>query len=416
MASLEASSRVAELPRITIAGAGIAGLVAALALLREGFQVELLEQALEMREIGAGLQLGPNATRALLALGLRDELEPVVSEASRKEVRHWQSGRTWPLFDLGEDCIQRFGAPYWMIHRGDFHRVLIAAARRAGAAFRLGARVADVTQTDGSVMVRLAGGETKICEVLIGADGVHSAVRAALGYPDQARFTGIMAWRGLAQAAKLSEAACRPVGVNWVGPGGHVITYPVRDGALINFVGVVEGRDWPVESWTEVGSHEECLADFAAWHPVVRETILALDTPFKWALVGREPMMEWASGRVCLIGDACHPTLPFLAQGANIAIEDGVMLARALADDPGDPQAAFRRLAASRVHRTSAIVRKSRENADRFHNPLLADEAEANAYITREWTPALIRDRYDWLYEYDPLIAPLAAPPQIASV
>ena len=165
-----------------------------------------------------------------------------------------------------------------------------------------------------------------------------------------------MAWRGLAPAEKLPEDMRRPVGTNWVGPGRHVITYPLRGGALYNFVGIVEGRDWPIESWNEPGELAECLADFAGWHPHVQAMIEALDVPYKWALLGREPMTNWTDGPVCLMGDASHPTLPFLAQGANMAIEDAMVLARAIAAQSEDLAGALRQFEQARVERTAAIV------------------------------------------------------------
>lgn len=395
--------------RVLISGAGIGGLTLAIALLRRGVEVEVYEQAPALREIGAGLQIGPNGARVLLDLGLADALAPVVCEAAGKQVRHWRTGRSWKLFDLGRDCIERFGAPYWMVHRGDLHCVLRDAlhAARPGA-LHLGAPVVGFEADANGVTAILGNGSRIHGDVLIGADGIHSTLRAVLGHADQPGFTGIMAWRGIARAGALPPEMRQPVGVNWVGPGGHVITYPIRSGEMFNFVGIVEGRDWAVESWTERGEVAECLADFAGWHPLVHEIIGNLDAPYKWALLGREPISDWTQGRVCLMGDACHPTLPFLAQGANMAIEDGAVLARALAADPAHPKAALRRFESLRVQRTSAVVRRSREAAARFHNPALADDIAAIAYIDREWAPDLVRTRYDWLYEYDALTVDVA--------
>ena len=183
----------------------------------------------------------------------------------------WDSGRTWPLFDLGADCIARFAAPYWMVHRADLHQVLLDAVRAIKpTAIHLGASVTGFETEGQRVALRFAeGGLSAWGDALIGADGVHSAVRRAMGVLDRPAFTGIMAWRGLAPAEALPAAMRRPVGSNWIGPGRHVVTYPLRGGTLFNFVGIVEGRDWPVESWTEKGTHAECLADFEGWHPHV---------------------------------------------------------------------------------------------------------------------------------------------------
>ena len=390
-------------PRVLIAGAGIAGLVAALALLRRGIDVEIFEQAAELRQVGAGLQIGPNGSRVLIELGLLAQLEPIVCEAAAKEVRLWNTGQTWKLFDLGADCIERFGAPYWMVHRGDLHDVLLDAVRRLKPdAIHLDAPARGFVQDGDRATLQFANGLPDVSgDAIIGADGVHSKLREAAGIVDKTFFTGIMAWRGLMPADRLPEDLRRPVGTNWVGPGGHVITYPLRGGQIYNFVGIVEGRDWRLESWTERGSVEECRADFAKWHPAVQQFIDALEVPYKWGLVGREPLSTWAFGRMCLMGDACHPTLPFLAQGANMAIEDGLVLARCIAANTRDIAAAFRRFEALRAERTAAIVRGSTETAKRFHNPILADHDRAVDYVTREWDPDRIKTRYDWLYEYD---------------
>jgi len=404
--------------RILIAGGGIAGLTTALALLRRGIDVAVYEQAVELREVGAGVQIGPNGSRLLIDLGLRDALEEVACEAARKEVRLWNTGQTWKLFDLGRDCIERFGAPYWTVHRGDFHNVLRDAVTALKQdAIHLRHQAQGFSQDGTGVTLHFAGGQADARgAAIVAADGVHSRLREAAGVAARTFFTGIMAWRGLVPAERLSPEARTPVGTNWVGPGAHVITYPVRCGELYNFVGVVEGRDWPVESWTERGTHDECFADFKGWHPAVQETIRGLDVPFKWAFVGREPLTQWAFGRFCLIGDACHPTLPFLAQGANMAIEDAVLIARCIAAAPDDIDGAFRRFQDLRIERTTKIVRGSTETARRFHNPVLADHDQAVAYVTREWEPERVRTRYDWLFEYDARTVDIAPRARAAAV
>lgn len=273
----------AKQPRVLIAGAGIAGLTTALALLQRGFDVDVYEQAPELRELGAGLQIGPNGSRVLIELGLLPKLEPVVCEAARKEVRLWDTGQTWKLFDLGRDCIERFGAPYWMVHRGDLHTVLLDAVRAAKPdAIHAGCSVRGFSQSDDAVTLHFENGKPDATgDAVIGADGVHSRLRQAAGVVDKTFFTGIMAWRGLVAADRLPEDARRPVGTNWIGVGGHVVTYPLRGGKIYNFVGAIEGRDWPIESWTESGTHEECLADFKGWHPIVQEMVRGLNVPFK---------------------------------------------------------------------------------------------------------------------------------------
>lgn len=393
--------------RILIAGAGIGGLTAALALLRRGHEVLVFEQASELREVGAGVQLSANGTRVLIDLGLRARMQQVICEPAGKEIRLWSTGQSWKLFDLGEASVAHYGAPYWMVHRGDFHAVLRDAVRDAGAdVVRTGVSATGFDQDDSGITLHLSSGAPVRGDVLIGADGVHSAIRQHMFGTSRAQFTGIMAWRGLIPMQRLPRHLQRLVGANWNGIGGHVVTYPLRRGEILNFVGARERDDWQVESWTEAGTIEECLRDFAGWHDDIQTMIRAIDTPFKWALLGRDPLPRYSIGRATLMGDAAHPTLPFLAQGANMALEDAVVLARCL-DAYHDVTTALKHYDATRLARTAAIVRGSNDNAKRFHNPALAEAAGAAAYIDKEWTPEKVRERYDWLYEYDALTVPV---------
>lgn len=397
-------------PEVLIAGGGIGGMTAALALLQRGFRVTVFEQAAELKELGAGLQLAANGTRVLIEMGLEDKLKPVICEAAAKEVRLWNTGQSWKLFDLGADSVARFGAPYWMAHRGELHRVLTEAvlALSPGAVVT-GAQATGFEPDADGVTLLLADGRRARGDLLIGADGVHSRLRSQMWQSPKARFTGLMAWRGLAPMVALPAELQRPVGTNWIGPGGHVITYPISGNRVMNFVGLVENRAWTSESWTAAGSKAECKADFAGWNPLIHAVIDVLDQPFRWALAARDPLPHWTQGRVTLLGDACHPTLPFLAQGAIMAIEDGYILARCLDEAPGDPAAALITYERLRSERTAAIVRGSEANLHRFHNPVLADPVEAPRYVDREWQPDKVRLRYDWLFEYDATRLPIPA-------
>jgi salicylate hydroxylase len=393
-------------PRILIAGAGIGGIVAALALLQRGFRVELYEQAADLREIGAGVQISPNGSRVLRALGLQQAMQAIASVPTAKDMRLFNTGQAWRVQDLGATAEQRFGSPYWLVHRGDFHQVLVHALQdRAPGAVHVGARVTDFEQAADRVTLLLESGERVSGDVLVGADGVHSRVRQALFGSGRATFTGFMAWRGVVPMERLPARLRQQHGNTWIGPHGHVVTYPLRRGELLNFVTAIERDDWLVESWSEAGTVEECRRDFAPWHADVRTIIDAIDIPYKWAMLGREPLAHWSVGRVTLLGDACHPTLPFLAQGANMAIEDGMVLARCL--DALDIPEALRRYQAARLDRTSRIVRGSLENVARYHNPRLADPVTAQEFMAREFAPRAMGARYDWLYEYDALTVPV---------
>jgi salicylate hydroxylase len=390
-------------PHILIAGAGIGGLAAALALLTRGFRVSVIEQARELAELGAGVQISANGAHALFSLGLEPALKQVWCEPAGKEIRLWSTGETWKLFDLGAVSRQRYGAPYFMIHRADLHRILLDAVKTAASdAIRLNARVTGFEQDAGGVTVLCEDGTRIHGDALIGADGVHSRIRNALFGEMPARFTGLLAWRGLIPMERLPERLRRPVGTNWVGPGGHVVHYPLRGGALMNFVGTAERDDWRVESWTERGTREELAADFTGWNEDVQTMIRNIEAPFKWAMLGREPLEQWTIGRVTLLGDAAHPTLPMMAQGANMAIEDGVVLARCLAAQ-GDVPAALQAYEAARRDRTARLVRAANDNAGRFHNPALGHAEGAARYVDTEWQEAKVKQRYDWVFEYDPV-------------
>ena len=388
--------------KVLIAGAGIAGLVAALAMIARGMDVTIYEQAPELKELGAGVQLSANGTRVLIGLGLGPQMEAIATTPVAKQIRLWNTGQSWNAFDLGTTSVARFGAPYWLVHRGDFHRILVEAVRRvAPGCIVTGARCLDFEQDDDGVTLQIEGGRSARGDILVAGDGVHSVVRGGLYGNTKASFLGIAAWRGLVPFSRLPPHMQQLVGCNWVGPGGHIVTYPVHEGELLNFVGAIERENWPVESWTEAGTHEECLADFVGWHEDIQTIVRNMDVPYKWALLGRDPLPSYVRERVVLMGDAAHPTLPFMAQGANMAIEDGVVLARCLEDDE-DVVGALQRYDAARLERTTRIVQAANENAKRFHNPAMADPVLAAAYVDREWSPEKVSSRYDWVFEYDP--------------
>jgi salicylate hydroxylase len=395
-------------PRILVAGAGLGGLTAALALLHAGCEVAVFEQAPVLDEVGAGVQISANGTRVLAALGLAGAMARIAWEPKGKEVRLWNTGETWPLFDLGVESVRVYGFPYYMFHRADLHAALVAGVRRLQrGAIHLGATAIGFEQSADGVALRLADGREFRGDALIGADGVHSAIRRALFGDDAPAFTGIVAWRGIVPADRLPKGLVRPVGTNWIGPGGHVIHYFLRRGELLNFVGVRERQDWQVESWSAEGTVGECLADFSGWHRDILAIIRNIERPFKWALMSRPPLPRWSVGRVSLLGDACHPTLPFLAQGAVMAIEDGCVLARCIGAMPDDPAGALRRYEAARRERAARIVLGSAENAQRFHNPLLAERDHAARYVAEQWHPDRVKERYDWLFAYNALTTPI---------
>ncbi len=385
-----------------IIGGGIGGLTAALSLLRRGIDVDVYEQSNLLKEVGAGVQIGSNGTRVLYALGLQDALSNVQVVPSARELRHWRTGETWNWIELGKASAKRFGSPHIMLHRGDLLNTLVEAVQRLKRdAIFLGKKCTAVTQTADYAEVSFADGHTARSAIVVGADGIHSQVRACLFGANRAEFTGCVAWRGLVAMDRLPPHLARMVGTNWLGPRGHVLHYPVRRGEIMNFISFVERDDWQVESWTIEGTKGELANDFKGWHEDVHTLIDGLGTPYKWALMVRRPMERWTERRITLLGDACHPTLPFLGQGAVMAIEDAYVLASCVSKYSKEPMLALERYQDIRRDRTAAVVLKSHENRRLAFSPALADENAVAVSVAHDWQQVRLRERMDWLYTYD---------------
>jgi salicylate hydroxylase len=385
-----------------IVGGGIGGLTAALCLAAAGTRVHVLEQTAEFGEIGAGIQISPNASRVLHHLGLEAALARIAFLPEGVEMRDWRSGALLASNSLGETARRAYGAPYYHVHRADLLDVLVAAAR-AESRIELSndARVEAIERSATGAAV-VANGERRRAAIVIGADGIRSTVRSALFGATAPTFTGCVAWRALVPISALPERLIRPMATAWWGPGKHFVHYYVRGGELVNCVCVVEKGGWQIESWTERGEHAELARDFAGWHRDLQTLIDAMDRDacYKWALFDRPPLARWSVGRVTLLGDACHPTLPFMAQGAAMAIEDAAVLARCVAAHD-DVTTALARYESLRRSRTAAIQAGSRRNARVFHLRGLA------AWL-RNRAVARARDNaMDWLYRYDALTVPV---------
>jgi salicylate hydroxylase len=280
---------------ILIAGAGIGGIVAALALVQKGFKVSLYEQAAELHELGAGVQISPNGSCVLHEIGMQPAMEAIASRPTSREMRLYNTEDRWVLQNSA-DALARYGAPFWLVHRGDLHQALATAlAHRAPGSVRVGARCVGFEQDAEGVTLLLESGEQLRGDVLIGADGVHSRTRETL-FSARATFTGFIAWRGVVPMERLPARLRQENFTGWMGPTGLVVTYPMRGGELLNFVGDIERSDWVNESWSEAGTIAECQRDFDLWHDDVQEIIRAIKIPYKWALVAREPLGHWSVG------------------------------------------------------------------------------------------------------------------------
>lgn len=388
-------------PHILIVGAGIGGTAAALALLKRGFDVDLYEQAAELREVGAGIQISPNGNLALNALGVFETLRDLSTKAESKEVRLWNTGRSWKTFDLGAEAVSRYGFPYLTVYRPDLLNVLADAVRREKSdAIHLGKRCKSFSETDGRVTVTFEDGTQATGDALIGADGVHSVIRTGLFGGDRSKFLGMMVWRAVIPMELLPERMKRSVAAAWLGPHGHIVHYPLRNGELVNFVATVEREDWQTKSWSTEGTNAECARDYEGWHPEIQTLIAAAPKLFKWALVGRPLLPQWTKGHISLLGDACHPTLQLLAQGAVMAIEDAVILGRCF-EKYDDVHTALTRYETARRAITRRKVEGATDNVKRFHNEAFNNEKDAEVFIAREWGRELILERYEWMFTYD---------------
>lgn len=386
--------------KVVIAGGGIGGLSAAIALCKVGFEVEVVERASALQEVGAGLQLSPNATKGLASLGVLEAVAAISSIPETLEMRIGRTGQKVFSIPIAREARNRYGAPYLHAHRADLIDILSRAAVQAGAQIRLGARVSAYVRDDAGLRVGLDTGAILPCDLLVGADGVRSTVRRQMLGEEAPRFTGAVAWRMTAPAdvaPDLPQSA-----IVWAGPGKHAVTYRIRRGTLINFVGVVETRDWRSESWDQAGDPVDLAKIFGDWASPIPDIIASASHCFVWALFDRDPLPSWSEDRVTLLGDACHPMPPFQAQGAAMAIEDAVVLAKCL-NAEGVSQASLQRYEKLRKPRTSKVLASARANMGVFHRSNVVTQAATYGpmKLADRLFPSFVRSRQDWIYGYD---------------
>jgi salicylate hydroxylase len=379
-------------------------LTAALALARNGFRVVVLEQAQRLEETGAGIQLSPNASRILIDLGLADRLRPVVTVPTALRVLSAASGHEIVRMPL-TGAEERYGAPYWAIHRGDLQEALAAAAsRQTGITVKLGVRAEDfISHRNGlTVLTRSSGGAIDERGVaLIAADGLWSQARARLGHGEPPRFAGRVAWRGLVPARLVAPEFREPLIHLWLGYDAHFVHYPVKAGGVINLVVITSDR-WQQPGWSEPANRAELVPrlEAEAWAPPARALIGLPEAWLKWSLYERRPIWRWSKGPVALLGDAAHPMFPFLAQGAGMAIEDAAVAAQCLARTPDDPTAALRTYVAIRRRRTQRVQRMAARNGTIYH--LAGPWGWLRDLIMRAMGGPRLLAHYDWIYDWRP--------------
>jgi salicylate hydroxylase len=394
---------------IAIIGGGVGGVAAAAFLRRAGLAATVYEQTVQPSGVGAGVIVAPNAVRLLRALGVLAAFEErAVRLETGWEFRRWQDGSVLSAEDLATRCERLYGEHTYAVHRAD----LLGALRRAvpDDSIRLGKRCTGIDHDGPRHTLRFADGDSAQADVVIGADGIHSVVRAILtapaaatliasaaATPAPATYSGLCAFRALVPAELAPSFARRPAHTLWLGPRHHLVHYPVSGGTLVNLVAFAPAGNYRTESWTATATVEEFLDEFEGWDVALTGLIRAAGTPGRWALLDRAPLTGWTSGTMTLLGDAAHPMFPFFAQGGAQAIEDGAVLARCLAADPGDPAAALLRYAGLRIPRTTRLQEVSRARAHVNHLPD-GPEQRARDAAFKDTDPLAASG---WIYAHD---------------
>lgn len=384
--------------RVSIVGAGIGGLTAAIALAQRGIEAQLYEQARELKEVGAGIGLGPNAMKILRLLGLEAAVKERGLTPESTVGRNWATTDVLFTVPLSTNAGSRYGAASVTLHRADLHAVL--ASMVPSERIHLNHQCMAVSATSREAVLMFRDGRRETTDLVIGCDGLHSSVRTSIGGPDAPRFTGNTAWRALVPAENL-PARFRSGDLSlWRGRGGHLLTYYLPQRDVVNLVAIRATAEWTAESWSVPANRDELVSAFPEVHPDLRSLFEQVQQCFKWGLFDRDPLTRWSTERVTLLGDAAHPMLPFLGQGAAMAIEDAYVLARELEFSEGDVSAALLSYEAKRIPRTARVQIASREEGEVLHE--LSSPDRDNAASAGQFLPQRLPgfDR-DWLYGYD---------------
>ncbi|MGH6707869.1 MAG: FAD-dependent monooxygenase [Bradyrhizobium sp.] len=376
--------------RVAIIGGGIGGMTAAAALHQKGIEVQVYERASTLSEVGFGLQMGPNAIKVARAIGIIDELRQKAVEPTNFASVTWDTA-TLRYRNQWEGVMEpRFGAPYMMAHRPDLHQLLIS--RVPSSSIHLDMSCVSCTNTNDGAVARFAGGQEVEADVIIGADGIHSNVRRTLFGSTTPRFTQQICWRAMVpieyfptavgpdRSVKLQPSEY----VGWIGPTGHVIFYPVSGGKFLNIFAGRVSETWVDESWSVPSSREEMLDAYAGWNEALLNVFRRIETCYKWGIYDRDPLASWVDGRIALLGDAAHPMMPTLAQGAAQSMEDGCAIARILAEHAHDPLVGLQAYNRERQPRGKRVQLQAREQFQNNRKPV----APPNISV-------------DWIYEHD---------------
>ena len=379
---------------VTVLGAGIGGLATALALSRRGAKVRVLEQASEIAEVGAGLQITPNGIAVLDALGLGDKMRQCGVVARAIELRDFARGALVVRLDLARHAADQ---TYLLLHRADLIGELASAAERVGISINFDHQVNDLSPDENGVRITFSNGRTEECQLVIAADGLHSRLRAVLNGDQVPFFTRQVAWRAIVPSTTELHGV---VHVH-MGPGRHIVSYPLRGGAMTNIVAVQERKGWADEGWHHPGDPDELRRAFADFCPQVQELLEKVDEVSLWGLFRHPVARRWHGARCALVGDAAHPTLPFLAQGANLALEDAWVIASCLAREPIEQALATYQL--RRQARVSKVIAAANANARNYHlrNPAIRLAAHSLLRVAGALAPAQMLSRFDWIYGFD---------------